>query len=141
MPAAGEVVEEPRRISCERMARNSDPGATRRLRYPCSSCTVTTRSRASSGPTSGSGGIEPLDPTCCSSRSTTRPRRTHGLIIPASAESACKSGVVVAVGDDVHGITPGDKVLYPRGAGFEIRLSGEPKRLVDRRELIARIAD
>jgi hypothetical protein len=32
-------------------------------------------------------------------------------------------------------------VLYPRGSGFEIRLSGEPKRLVDRRELIARIAD
>jgi co-chaperonin GroES (HSP10) len=49
--------------------------------------------------------------------------------------------VVVAVGDDVHGVAPGDKVLFPRGAGFEIRLSGEPKRLVDRHELIARIAD
>ena len=64
-----------------------------------------------------------------------------GLIIPASAESSCLSGVVVAVGDDVHGVAPGDKVLYPRGAGFELRLSGEPKRLIDRRELIARIAD
>ena len=64
-----------------------------------------------------------------------------GLIIPASAESSCQSGVVMAIGDDVHGISPGDKVLFPRGAGYELRLSGEPKRLVDRRELIARIAD
>ena len=41
-----------------------------------------------------------------------------GLIIPASTESSCLSGVVVAVGDDVHGVSPGDKVLYPRGAGL-----------------------
>ena len=47
----------------------------------------------------------------------------------------------MAIGDDVHGVSPGDKVLFPRGAGYELRLSGEPKRLVDRRELIARIAD
>ena len=64
-----------------------------------------------------------------------------GLIIPSSAESSCQSGVVVAIGDDVHGVSPGDKVLFPRGAGYELRLSGEPKRLIDRRELIARIAD
>jgi len=51
------------------------------------------------------------------------------------------SGIVVAVGDDGHGIAPGDKVLYPRGAGFELRLSGQPKRLVSRHELIARLHD
>ncbi len=41
----------------------------------------------------------------------------------------------------MHGIAPGDKVLYPRGAGYELTPGGEPKRLVDRRELIARITD
>ena len=89
----------------------------------------------------GSGGIEPLDFFVLLEPVDDETETNAGLIIPASAESACHSGVVVAVGDEVHGIAPGDKVLYPRGAGYEIRLSGEPKRLVDRRELIARIAD
>jgi len=48
---------------------------------------------------------------------------------------------VVAIGEEVHGVGPGDKVLYPRGAGFELRLSGEPKRLLSRHELIARVTD
>jgi chaperonin GroES len=88
-----------------------------------------------------SGGIEPLDSFVLIEPVDDESETTAGLIIPASAESACRSGVVVAIGDDVHGVAPGDKVLFPRGAGFEIRLSGEPKRLVDRRELIARISD
>jgi co-chaperonin GroES (HSP10) len=89
----------------------------------------------------GSGGIEPLDWFVLVEPVDDETETTAGLIIPASAESSCQPGVVVAVGDEVHGVAPGDKVLFPRGAGFELRLSGEPKRLVDRRELIARIAD
>jgi co-chaperonin GroES (HSP10) len=89
----------------------------------------------------GSGGIEPLDGYVLLEPVDDETETTAGLIIPSSAESACHSGVVVAVGDDVHGVGPGDKVLYPRGAGFELRLGGEPKRLVDRRELIARLSD
>jgi chaperonin GroES len=90
---------------------------------------------------SGSGGVEPLDGFVLLEPVDDETETNAGLIIPASAESSCQSGVVVAIGDDVHGVSPGDKVLFPRGAGFELRLSGEPKRLVDRRELIARIAD
>jgi chaperonin GroES len=89
----------------------------------------------------GSGGIEPLDGFVLLEPVDDETETNAGLIIPASAESSCQSGVVMAVGDDVHGVSPGDKVLFPRGAGYELRLSGEPKRLVDRRELIARIAD
>jgi chaperonin GroES len=90
---------------------------------------------------SGSGGVEPLDGFVLLEPVDDETETNAGLIIPASAESSCQSGVVMAVGDDVHGVSPGDKVLFPRGAGYELRLSGEPKRLVDRRELIARIAD
>jgi chaperonin GroES len=90
---------------------------------------------------SGSGGIEPLDGFVLLEPVDDETETNAGLIIPASAESSCQSGVVMAMGDDVHGVSPGDKVLFPRGAGYELRLSGEPKRLVDRRELIARIAD
>jgi len=89
----------------------------------------------------GSHGIEPLDSFVLLEPVDDETETTAGLIIPASAESSCQSGVVVAVGDDVLGVGPGDKVLYPRGAGFELSPSGEPKRLIDRGELIARITD
>jgi chaperonin GroES len=89
----------------------------------------------------GAQGIEPLDEFVLIEPVEDETETSHGLIIPASAESACDAGVVVSVGDEVHGVAPGDKVLFPRGAGFELRLSGEAKRLVSRRELIARVTD
>jgi chaperonin GroES len=89
----------------------------------------------------GSRGVEPLDEYVLIEPVDDETETSHGLIIPSSAESACRPGVVVAIGDDVHGVAPGDKVLFPRGAGYEVRLAGEPKRLVGRRELIARVVD
>jgi co-chaperonin GroES (HSP10) len=87
------------------------------------------------------GSIEPLDHFVLVEPVDDETETHAGLIIPASSEASCVAGVVVAVGEDVHGVAPGDKVLYPRGAGFELAPSGEPKRLIDRRELIARITD
>jgi len=66
-----------------------------------------------------------------------------GLILPASAAAAvaCRTGIVTAIGADVTGVEPGDKVLYPREAGFEVRLGGIEVKVVKRDELIARIHD
>jgi chaperonin GroES len=89
----------------------------------------------------GVSGVEPLDEFVLVEPVEDETETSHGLIIPASAESACDAGVVVSVGDEVHGVAPGDKVLYPRGAGFELRIGGQPKRLLDRQELIARLYD
>jgi len=89
----------------------------------------------------GPGGLEPLDTYVLIEPVDDETETTAGLIIPASATSSCLAGVVVAIGEDVHGVAPGDKVLYPRDAGYELTAQGEPKRLVDRRELIARIVD
>ena len=75
--------------------------------------------------------VQPLDDT----------ETASGLIVPINEAAQCATGIVVAVGPDVAAVEPGDKVLYPRGAGFELSPSGEPKRLIDRRELIARITD
>jgi chaperonin GroES len=86
-------------------------------------------------------GLEPLDEYVLLEPVDDETETSTGLIIPSSAESACASAIVVAVGEDVQGVTAGEKVLYPRGAGFEIRVSGQPKRLVQRRELIARVLD
>jgi co-chaperonin GroES (HSP10) len=41
----------------------------------------------------------------------------------------------------VEGIVPGDKVLFPNGAGYEIRLGGTEQKVLRRVELLARIHD
>jgi chaperonin GroES len=64
-----------------------------------------------------------------------------GLIIPQSAEAVCRSGIVTAVGAEAQGIDPGDKVLFPKGAGYDVRLAGVACKVLRRNELIARIHD
>ena len=66
-----------------------------------------------------------------------------GLIVPANEAAQCRSGIVAAVGPDVAAIEPGDKVLFPRDAGYEVRLarSSHRVRVLKREELIARIND
>jgi chaperonin GroES len=97
------------------------------------------RLEATSGRAAGS--IEPLDEHLLIEPVEDETETKAGLIIPASAESSCVSGVVVAVGEDVTGVAAGDKVLHPRGAGYEVRLGGSPKRILHRREIIARVVD
>jgi chaperonin GroES len=64
-----------------------------------------------------------------------------GLIIPQSAEAHSRSGIVTAIGPDVHGVDPGDKVLFPREAGFDVRLAGVAVKLLRRGQLVARVHD
>jgi co-chaperonin GroES (HSP10) len=66
-----------------------------------------------------------------------------GLIVPINEAAQCLTGIVVAVGPDVTAVEPGDKVLYPREAGYEVRLvrSAHRVRVVKREELIARVHD
>ena len=64
-----------------------------------------------------------------------------GLIIPQSAEAGCRSGIVTAVGSEAHGVDPGDKVLFPKEAGFDVRLAGVAVKVLRRGDLIARVHD
>jgi co-chaperonin GroES (HSP10) len=77
--------------------------------------------------------IEPLDESETSS----------GLIVPVNEATQCLTGIVAAVGPDVTLLEPGDKVLYPRDAGYEVRLvrSSHRVRVLKRDELIARVHD
>ena len=77
--------------------------------------------------------VQPLDDT----------ETASGLIVPINEAAQCTTGIVAAVGPDVSGIEPGDKVLYPRDAGYEVRLvrSSHRVRVLRREELIARIVD
>jgi chaperonin GroES len=64
-----------------------------------------------------------------------------GLIIPASAEAQARSGIVVAVGPEAANVEPGDKVLFPKDSGFDVRLGGVAVKMVRRNQLIARVHD
>jgi chaperonin GroES len=87
--------------------------------------------------------IEPLDEYVVVQQTNDETETRAGLILPASAAAgaACRTGIVTAVGSEPNGIEPGDKVLYPRDAGYEIRLGGIEVKVLKRTDLIARIHD
>ena len=85
--------------------------------------------------------LEPLDDVVVVEPTDEEAETRAGLINPASAEAQCSSGIVTAVGPDVDGVVPGDKVLFPKDAGYDVRLAGTAVKVVRRRELIARIHD
>ncbi len=66
-----------------------------------------------------------------------------GLIVPINEAAHCTTGIVAAVGPEVQSVEPGDKVLYPREAGYEVRLvrSSHRVRVLKREDLIARVHD
>jgi co-chaperonin GroES (HSP10) len=77
--------------------------------------------------------IEPLDES----------ELPSGLIVPANEATHVQSGIVAAVGPDVTDVEPGNKVLFPREAGYEVRLarSSHRVRVLKREDVIARISD
>jgi chaperonin GroES len=85
--------------------------------------------------------IEPLDDFLVIHPSDEETETRHGLIIPASHETGCATGIVTAVGPEASGLEAGDKVLFPKDAGFNVRLGGIEVKVLRRRELIARVHD
>ena len=85
--------------------------------------------------------LEPLDDYVVVEPSDDEAETRHGLIIPASAEAGARTGIVIAVGTEPGGVEPGDKVLFPREAGFDVRLAGTAAKVIRRGELIARVID
>ena len=62
---------------------------------------------------------------------------------PAHPPTKLPAAIVAAIGPEVTTLEPGDKVLYPRSAGFEVRLVRSPHRVrvMKREDLIARVHD
>jgi chaperonin GroES len=85
--------------------------------------------------------LEPLDDYVVIEPSDEETETRTGLIIPASAEAGCRTGIVTAVGSDSGGIEPGDKVLFPKDKGHDVRLAGSSVKVLRRADLIARVHD
>jgi co-chaperonin GroES (HSP10) len=108
------------------------------MRYVFGEDDTLRRLEAAAGPDTQ---IEPLDDWVAVSPSADEHETRRGLIIPASADVPVRSGVVLSVGDDVTGVSPGDKVVFPRAATMEVRIGAEPVLLVRRRDLVARYSE
>jgi chaperonin GroES len=85
--------------------------------------------------------LEPLDDYIVIEPTDEEAETRAGLILPASAEADCSFGIVIAVGAEAEGLSPGDEVLFPADAGYDVRLGGTAAKVIRRRELIARIHD
>ncbi len=87
--------------------------------------------------------VEPLDEYVVVQPVPDESETRAGLILPASAAEAapCRTGIVTAIGSDVNGVDVGDKVLYPRAAGYDVRVGGIDVKVLKREDLIARVHD
>jgi chaperonin GroES len=85
--------------------------------------------------------LEPLDDFVVVEPVDEETETKTGLIIPASSDTGCQSGIVTAVGAEASGVEPGDKVLFAKGAGYDVRLAGTAVKVLRRGELIARVND
>jgi len=70
-------------------------------------------------------------------------RTSSGLYIPETAKEKPQTGFVVAVGDDDETIKVevGQKVLFPKYTGTEIKLDGDDHLIMDFDDLLAIIKD
>jgi chaperonin GroES len=87
--------------------------------------------------------LEPLDQYIVIQPVSDETETRAGLILPASAaaSAAVRTGIVTAVGAEADGIEVSDKVLYPREAGYDVRLGGIEVKVLKREDLIARVHD
>jgi chaperonin GroES len=62
-----------------------------------------------------------------------------GIIIPDTAQEKTQQGVVVAIGDDneVIKVKPGQKVMYDKYAGTQIKIDGEDHLILKMADIIA----
>ena len=85
--------------------------------------------------------LEPLDDFLVVQTTEDESETRAGLILPASAETQCSAGIVTAVGPEAEGIVPGDKVLFLKESGYDVRFAGYAVKVLRRHELIARVHD
>src|SRR2546423_9760759 len=85
--------------------------------------------------------LEPLDDYVVIQPSDEESETNLGLIIPASTEADCRTGVITAVAAEAGGAEPGDKVLFPSEAGYDVRLGRPTGQVMGPTEVTARVPD
>ena len=69
---------------------------------------------------------------------------SSGIILPETAKEKPQQGVIEAVGDEeemVSGLAVGDKVLFPKYSGTEIKMDGVEYLIIEEGDVLARISE
>jgi chaperonin GroES len=69
-------------------------------------------------------------------------RTASGIILPETAKEKPQTGLVIAIGDDESiKVKEGDKVLFPKYTGTEVKLNGVDYLLMDSNDILARLLE
>lgn len=69
---------------------------------------------------------------------------SSGIILPETAKEKPQQGVIEAVGDEEEmfsDLAVGDKVLFPKYSGTEIKMDGVEYLIMEEADVLARISD
>ena len=66
-------------------------------------------------------------------------KTSGGIIIPDTAQEKTQQGLIVAVGDDkeVIKVAPGQRVMYDKYAGTQVKIDGEEHLILKMQDIIA----
>ena len=83
--------------------------------------------------------VKPLGDRVLVSRKVNEAKSAGGIIIPETAQEKTTEGVVVAVGtdEDVIKVKSGDKILFDKYAGTEIKIEGTDHLLMRMDDILA----
>lgn len=69
---------------------------------------------------------------------------SSGIILPETAKEKPQQGMIEAVGDEEEmfsDLTAGDKVLFPKYSGTEIKMNGVEYLIMEESDVLARISE
>ena len=83
--------------------------------------------------------VKPLGDRVLVSRKVNETKSAGGIIIPETAQEKTTEGVVVAVGtdEDVIKVKAGNKILFDKYAGTEIKIDGKDHLLMRMDDILA----
>ncbi len=88
--------------------------------------------------------IEPLGPRVLIRPLEQESTTASGLYLPETAKEKPQQGMIEAVGDEeemLTNLTVGDKVLFPKYSGSEIKMNGTEYLILEESEVLARIGE
>ena len=88
--------------------------------------------------------IEPLGDRVLVKPIEQESQTASGIILPETAKEKPQQGLVVAVSQDEEAeiaVEVGDKVLFAKYTGAEIKVDGTPQLLLESSEILARVTD
>ncbi|MDD3480685.1 MAG: co-chaperone GroES [Patescibacteria group bacterium] len=83
--------------------------------------------------------LKPLADRVILKRLEAEERTASGIVLPDTAKEKPEQGEVIAVGKDVKEVKKGDKVLFSKFAGTEVKVNSEEYLVVKEEDILATI--